>query len=64
MGNVKINSFQMFCLIVLFDLGTALVVSLGLTAGKDAWLANFVGCIGGVGIYLIYNIPRKLWGSI
>jgi len=64
MGNVKINSFQMFCLIVLFDLGTALVVSLGLTAGKDAWLANFVGCIGGVGIYLIYNNLYKSYPTM
>ncbi|MGZ4161493.1 MAG: GerAB/ArcD/ProY family transporter, partial [Neobacillus sp.] len=54
MEKAKISAGQFFSLIVLFNFGTALVVSLGLQAKKDAWLAILFGAAGGVILFFIY----------
>jgi spore germination protein KB len=54
-GKVKISSKQLFALIVLFELGSALVVGLGIDAGKDAWLAILLGWAGAMAIMWIYG---------
>ncbi|MDP9697639.1 spore germination protein KB [Paenibacillus intestini] len=58
MKNERISPMQLFTLIILFDMGTALVVSLGIEAGKDAWLATLLGA--SVGLFLI-GIYMKLY---
>ncbi|MFF2015981.1 GerAB/ArcD/ProY family transporter [Paenibacillus sp. NPDC058177] len=46
-GSIKIGLFEIFTLTLLFELGTALVVNLGMESGKDAWLSILIGdCIG------------------
>jgi spore germination protein KB len=45
---MKINAFQLFVLIVLFELGSAIVVGLGMQAKQDAWLAILIGMAGGL----------------
>lgn len=65
MGNVKINALQMFCLIVLFVLGTALVVSYGSEAKRDAWLAILLcGPVGGSLIFMIYSCLHRLYPNL
>ncbi|MED1097975.1 MULTISPECIES: GerAB/ArcD/ProY family transporter [Bacillus] len=55
---------QLFCLIVLFDLGTALVVNLGASAKQDAWLAILLSAIPGVLLLLVYGSLHKLYPNL
>jgi spore germination protein KB len=54
MEKAKISPGQLAALIFLFEMGTALVVSLGLKAEKDAWLAILLGLAGGVALFGVY----------
>lgn len=55
MEKAKISVIQLFGLMFIFELGSALVVSLGSSAKKDAWLAILIGMCGGIVIFLIYH---------
>jgi spore germination protein KB len=72
----KVSVIQLFAMMFLFELGSALVVSLGSSAGKDAWLAILLGLCGGIVLFFIYyylfrqypNLPltgyaRKVFGK-
>ncbi|WP_159067712.1 GerAB/ArcD/ProY family transporter, partial [Paenibacillus ihuae] len=54
MGKVKIGLLQFFTLTVLFELGTALVVNLGMSAGRDAWMSILIGCLAGLVMFSGY----------
>ncbi|OMP66360.1 GerAB/ArcD/ProY family transporter [Domibacillus epiphyticus] len=54
MEKAKINAYQLFVLIVLFELGSALMVPLAIEAKQDAWLVILIGMGGGLFLYLIY----------
>ncbi|HWO97703.1 MAG TPA: endospore germination permease [Bacillus sp. (in: firmicutes)] len=43
MPKVKLSLFQLFSLVVLFELGSAVVIGLGAEAKADAWLAILTG---------------------
>ncbi|OKP76014.1 spore gernimation protein GerB [Paenibacillus helianthi] len=49
-----IGPSQLFAMIVLFELGTALVVPIGLKSGHAVWLSILMALPGGVLLYLIY----------
>ncbi|KGE17905.1 GerAB/ArcD/ProY family transporter [Paenibacillus wynnii] len=50
-----INSRQLFAMIILFEMGTALVVPIGLESGHAVWVSILLALPGGVLLYLIYN---------
>lgn len=54
MEKAKISAYQLFILIVLFELGSALLVPLAIEAKQDAWLAILIGMVGGFCLYLVY----------
>lgn len=54
MEKAKINAFQLFVLIVLFEHGSALALGLGSDAKQDTWLAILIGMVGGLFLYFIY----------
>jgi spore germination protein KB len=54
MEKAKISAIQLFALMFIFDLGTALIVSYGVTAGKDDWLSILLGMSGGILLFFIY----------
>ncbi|GIN71930.1 spore germination protein KB [Bacillus sp. J14TS2] len=54
MESAKISPFQLFVLILLFELGSALLYPLGITAKQDAWLAILFAMVGGFGIFFIH----------
>ncbi|WP_166740131.1 GerAB/ArcD/ProY family transporter [Halalkalibacterium halodurans] len=54
MENAKISPGQLFALLVLFNLGTAILRVLAIDAEKDAWLAILLGAIGGLFLFYIY----------
>jgi spore germination protein KB len=51
----KINATELFVLIVLFELGSALLVPLAIEAKQDAWLAILLGMAGGFFLFLVYH---------
>jgi spore germination protein KB len=55
MNKVKINAFQLFSLVFLFEMGSAILVGLGASAKQDAWLSILMGMAGGLLIFLIYH---------
>jgi spore germination protein KB len=50
----KISANQLFVLIVLFELGSALLIPLAVEAKQDAWVAILFGTGGGCLLYLVY----------
>lgn len=54
MEKAKISVIQLFAMMFIFDLGTALVVSHGIHAKKEAWLAILLGMCGGIALFFIY----------
>ncbi|MGM0879344.1 MAG: GerAB/ArcD/ProY family transporter, partial [Bacillota bacterium] len=76
MEKAKVSAIQLFAMMFLFELGSALVVSLGSDAKKDAWLTILLGLCGGIVLFFIYyflfrqypNLPftgyaRKIFGK-
>lgn len=51
---MRVSAFQLFALVVLFELGSAIVVGLGMQAKQDAWIAILLGMVSGVGVFSIY----------
>lgn len=59
MEKCKVCSFQMFALIVLFEIGSAVVVGLGMDAKHDAWIAILLGMMCGLVLFTLYNYLFK-----
>ncbi|WP_129726294.1 GerAB/ArcD/ProY family transporter [Ectobacillus funiculus] len=54
MEKAKVSVIQLFSMMFIFELGSALVVSFGIGARKDAWFAILLGLCGGVALFFIY----------
>ncbi|MCH6264010.1 GerAB/ArcD/ProY family transporter [Neobacillus citreus] len=54
MENAKIKASQMFVLVVLFEMGSSLLVGLGASARQDAWISILLGLAGGILIFFVY----------
>lgn len=54
MEKAKISGPQLFVLMFMFNMGTAVVVSYGIGAKKDAWLAVLFGMFIGIALFYIY----------
>ncbi|KON90340.1 hypothetical protein AF332_16485 [Sporosarcina globispora] len=76
MEKAKISAIQLFALMFLFEMGTAVIISYGIDAKKDSWLAIMLGMCVGIILFFIYyflfrqypNLPltgytRKIFGK-
>ncbi|PLT35800.1 GerAB/ArcD/ProY family transporter [Bacillus sp. V5-8f] len=54
MEQAKISTYQLFVLMFLFQLGSAIVIPLAVGAKQDAWLAVLLGMIVGIVPFFIY----------
>lgn len=54
MEPAKISPFQLFVLILLFQLSSALLFPIGIEAKQNAWLAILIAMVGGFAIFFIY----------
>ena len=54
MEKAKISAYQLFVLIVLFEIGSAVLVPLAIGAKQDAWLAILIAMIGG--FFLLFRL--------
>lgn len=64
MIQAKISPFQLFCLMFLFELGSAIVVGLGLGAKQDAWLTILLGMICSIPLFLLYTYLYQQYPDI
>lgn len=55
MEKAKISAVQLFILMELFELGSALLVPLAIDAKQDAWLAILLGMLGSLVLFLVYH---------
>lgn len=55
MEKAKISAQQLFVLIVLFEIGSAILVPLAIDAKQDAWLAILIGLAGGCCLFMVYH---------
>lgn len=54
MEQAKISPFQLFVLLLLFQLGSALLFPIGIEANQNAWLAILLAMLGGFLIFFIH----------
>ncbi|EKN65708.1 spore germination protein [Neobacillus bataviensis LMG 21833] len=54
MEKAKIKASQLFILVVLFEMGSAILVGLGVSAKQDAWMSMLLGLMGGLVLFLVY----------
>ncbi|MBP1083210.1 MULTISPECIES: GerAB/ArcD/ProY family transporter [Bacillus] len=64
MEKAKINVIQLFALMFIFELRTTLVVSYGVTAGKEAWLATLFGLCGGIVLFFIHYYVMRHYPNL
>jgi spore germination protein KB len=64
MEKAKMSPGQLAALVFLFEMGTALVVSLGLKAEKDAWLAILLGLALGLVLFGVYVSLYRLYPEL
>jgi len=55
MRKEMLSANQLFAMIILFEMGTALVVPIGLESGHAVWLSILMALPGGVLLYLVYT---------
>lgn len=54
MESAKIKASQMFVLIVLFEMGSAILFGIGAQAKQDAWISVIMGLAGGMLLFWVY----------
>ncbi|MEH7413824.1 GerAB/ArcD/ProY family transporter [Neobacillus drentensis] len=64
MEKIKINSYQLFVLVVLFEMGSALLLAPGAEAKQDAWISILLGLAGGLVLFLVYYRLYKFFPNV
>jgi len=54
MEKAKVSAYQLFVLIVMFEMGSAILLGLGARVKQDAWMAILFGLVGGILVFFIY----------
>ncbi|MCY8520545.1 GerAB/ArcD/ProY family transporter [Bacillus atrophaeus] len=55
MEKARITGRQLFVMILIFELGSSLLIPPGTTAGRDAWIAVLLGSAVGLLLYYVYQ---------
>ncbi|MCY7915966.1 spore germination protein [Bacillus vallismortis] len=55
MEKAQISIRQLFVMIIIFELGSSLLITPGTMAGRDAWIAVFLGCAAGLFLFYLYQ---------
>lgn len=64
MEKAKISVYQLFVLMLLFELGSAMLIPLAMEAKQDAWIAILLGMAGGMLLFLIYHQLFKYYPDV
>lgn len=55
MEKAKINASQLFVMVFMFEMGSAILVGIGTETKQDAWITVLLGMIMGIGLFLVYH---------
>jgi spore germination protein KB len=55
MEKAKISTNQLFVLVVVFEMGSAILVGLAGNLKQDAWIAILLGMVGGLALFFVYH---------
>ncbi|WP_445487769.1 GerAB/ArcD/ProY family transporter [Niallia sp. 03133] len=64
MEKAKISGIQLFSMMIMFDMGTALVISYGISAGKDAWIAILISMGAGICLFFMYYLLFNFYPNL
>ncbi|WP_342046818.1 GerAB/ArcD/ProY family transporter [Bacillus sp. OTU530] len=64
MEKPKISAIQLFAMMFIFEMGTAVVISYGVHAKKDAWLAILLGSGAGIVLFFIYYFLFRQYPTV
>lgn len=64
MEKAKLSVIQLFALMFIFEMGTALVVSYGTNARKDAWLASLLALCRGIVLFYIFHFLYRQYPNL
>ncbi|WP_160724784.1 GerAB/ArcD/ProY family transporter [Bacillus sp. USDA818B3_A] len=64
MGQAKINGFQLFSVIFLFELGSAILLGMAGEAKQDAWITISMGIVFGCGLYFVFLKLNHMFPSL
>ncbi|WML48990.1 GerAB/ArcD/ProY family transporter [Neobacillus sp. PS3-34] len=64
MNQVKVNGFQLFSVIFLFELGSAILVGMARDAKQDAWITVLLGIACGCILFLVYAKLYNMFPSL
>ncbi|MFT8322555.1 MAG: GerAB/ArcD/ProY family transporter [Bacillus sp. (in: firmicutes)] len=64
MEKAKLSVIQLFSMMLIFEMGTALVISYGISARKDAWLAILLSMTCGIILFFIYYFLFRQYPSL
>ncbi|MCJ7990188.1 spore germination protein [Priestia sp. OVS21] len=64
MEKAKLSVIQLFALMFIFEMGTALVVSYGTNARKDAWLAILLALCRGIVLFYIFHFLYRQYPNL
>ncbi|MDR6552914.1 GerAB/ArcD/ProY family transporter [Paenibacillus qinlingensis] len=53
----KINSGQMFAWMMMFEIGNAIIINIGMEAKQSAWIVILLAMLAGVATYLFIYVP-------
>lgn len=56
---ITISKYQLFCLIILFEIGSTTLFALGIDAKQDAWIVIIFSSLIGIILVLIYTELQK-----
>ena len=56
---IRISDYQLFCLILLFEIGSSILFVRGIEAKQDAWIAVLISTLIGLGLMWVYTELRK-----
>ncbi|MED4227200.1 GerAB/ArcD/ProY family transporter [Neobacillus cucumis] len=64
MQQANINGFQLFSVIFLFELGSAILLGMAGEAKQDAWITILLGIVSGCVLYLVFTKLNDLFPSM
>jgi spore germination protein KB len=63
MKQIKVNGFQLFSVIFLFELGSAILLGVARESKQDAWITVLLGIIFGCVLYLVFTKLYSMYPS-
>ncbi|MFD9627284.1 GerAB/ArcD/ProY family transporter [Peribacillus muralis] len=64
MDSKKIDSLQLFCLIIIFEFGSSALLDVGKEAGRSSWIVPLLGTVLGCVLYGVYTALFRYYPAL